>query len=201
MNDEQRKLLLDHKAFVLPKGIEHDTIVDILLALKEGREKWPDSPLSLYCSGDGGSVDAAFAITALIQEDGNIDGYLLGVAYSAHSVIWSGCATRYIYPGSSLGIHRISIDTSNQRIDGPTAQALLHELEGGTNYAASIYAMASNKPAAWWIAKMDAARNRMSIVDADEIIALGMAERIGGSPVPLNMTATLAVEWVSADGQ
>lgn len=178
MTDDERKLLEDHGVLILPDMIEHETFVLVLTACLMR----PDKPIKMYCRGGGGDAVAARAIVDVIQHHGHVIGILPSQANSSHGVIFAACAKRYVYPGGSLGVHRV-VMSELTNVDAPYAQNWHGGFELLDRAAADTYAAACTDQkklsAAYWYRVIDKqGSSGLARFDAEFLIKTGMARPI-----------------------
>lgn len=138
MNDNQRRLLDETAVLILPEVIEHDTYEMVLEACLFRHAKG----IHLFCRGNGGSSRDAYAIIDVIQDHGNVTGFLPGDACSMHAIIWAACAKRYVYPLGTIGLHMVALNHIDH-IDAKYAFSIAREYETSDRRNAMILAAAS----------------------------------------------------------
>jgi ATP-dependent protease ClpP protease subunit len=158
---------------ILPESIEHPDYVDFAERLLE----LGDVPVTLYCSGSGGSTRDGLAIVDLIEAHGNVTGVLIGAAMSVHGMIWAACQTRIITPRAMLGVHKAGFTTQERGVDTMTARLMIKRLAFYEEHLARILSAASNKNKEWWRDVIErAGSDEFEVFGADELIALDMAQ-------------------------
>lgn len=171
--DEAYKLLMEDDIIILPEEINHDTYVLLLRLLHSGRNK----AIDLYCRGDGGSSRDALAMADLIRAHGEVTGLLAGAANSSHATIWASCATRYVYPLATIGLHRVSW-SEVPHVDARSARLVSAEFEATDRCIAGILAGAA-KPEYnsdyWWTLLQDTGSRGVQEFTAQQMIDMGMA--------------------------
>lgn len=173
MNDEQRKLLEDHKTIILPDEIDHDAYQLII----EAAILYPDNEIDLYCRGDGGDARDAFAIVDVIRRHGRFIGLLAGEANSSHVTVWAGCSTRYVYPHSAIGVHRIGSQTMSGTITADVLEFMQKDYEYSENVVSEILAEISDKDVAFWNNQQQLGNvtYKTTMFYANDLIQMGMA--------------------------
>jgi ATP-dependent protease ClpP protease subunit len=181
---EKQPLLENHALIISPADLTDSTIPDLIWALVEARRMYPDREIHFILSGWGGNADPCLGLHDLILQDGNVWGYIFGSANSGHSVVWSGCNRRFVYPNAIMGIHRsYNYFNSNEMVD--TRQAALNQqrLETTDKMIAQIYARASKKEYNWWLQQLNKGQlNMVQIFTADQLVEMEMAEYAKQSP-------------------
>jgi ATP-dependent protease ClpP protease subunit len=179
--DDQQKaqpLLEQHGIIIAPEEINHDTYIELSWALRIGRELHPAQPLEFRCCGVGGESSRSFAIYDLVQQDGNIDGIALGRVSSGHSIIWSGCNRRFVYPTAMVSVHQ-SKNGSWQQGQVQRDYELGYEQTKWTNSRlVEIYEKVSNQGADYWHDKVFGAGMELFNIDANQLVELDMAKPI-----------------------
>lgn len=177
MTDDERKLLEEHGVLILPEDIAHDAYVNIV----EAALIRPDKPVTLYCHGAGGDSCTAGGIVDVIRRHGNVIGLLPGDADSCHGVIFAACATRYVYPGARLGVHRVVMGS----LEHVTADYALKRAEGLQKHDvrnAHIFAQACTPDlrydARFWLDAINDNPRALHHFDAAFLIECGMARPI-----------------------
>lgn len=165
--------LAENAIYALPEYMEYDTYVGVLDFL----ETLHDQPVTIYCAGNGGSIDHSFAVVDLIRKHGNVTTVLAGAAYSANSSVFCAGATRLVSEHAYLAVHRPYVT-----LEGGNATLLLshaRNLERSTEAMARIYARAA-KPVydvQWWVRKMNNVKEgHFTRLRADRMIEMGMAQ-------------------------
>lgn len=181
MTDDERKLLEQSGAIILPEELEHPVYGLVLNACL----LYSDKRLTIYCRGDGGSSRTANAIVDVVRQHGNVAGVLIGEANSSHGVIFAGCPQRYTYPNGLLGFHRTALEYIHGAT-GPYALNRAEDLERADRYNAQIYASACTPnggyDASWWYDEIDKADRGMTLLSAFFLIECGMAKPIAEMP-------------------
>jgi ATP-dependent protease ClpP protease subunit len=181
LTEDQQKaqpLLEQYGIIVAPNEIDHDTYLELSWALKIGREMHPESPLELRCCGIGGEVSRSFAIYDLVQQDGNIDGIALGRVSSGHTIIWSGCNRRFVYPTALVSIHQTKNGAWLQGQLQRDYELGFERYKWGNRQLVEIYAKSSNQGADFWHDKVFSAGAELLNFDASQLIELEMAAPI-----------------------
>lgn len=175
---EADKLSTDYKTTLyLDKDLDDEAWRPFYEALSKARQE-DDGPIRVIFCGQGGNSDATDALYDIIANDGNIDGYLLGCAYSGHSHVFAACRNRFVYPSSYLGIHeaRWSIYADNE-VDAAWLEQRLNRVRDLNMRQALRYAKVSNKSIEWWLEQLHAAGYGYTIITACQMVKeLAMAE-------------------------
>lgn len=167
--------LLDYRTLLLPDDLDGEAYRNFLWAFKVARELYPTKRLKLYCHGNGGDANIGFALVDLIQQDGRVDGILLGGAYSSHSVVWASCARRFCYPLAGIGVHNC-ISSSNSWEDTSYRKTDAHKMTEFDRAIAKIYSAASNKDIKWWLDKMARGHSACYWIEANKLAKIGMTK-------------------------
>lgn len=163
----------NHRHIILSSRIDNDTYQQILRGLSHASRNYPESRIRIYINGYGGSVESTRAIVDIIQEYEKVDGILTGEAYSAHSIIWAACPSRWIYPSAVLGVHPVwglAIGT------GKDLEKESKHMEQIMQWMAGIYAAASNKTSDWWYKKMYKAGDSLIYLYANNLLTMKMGK-------------------------
>lgn len=180
LTDDQKAaqpLLETFGVILLPPDIDHEAYKEMSWALRLARALHPEQPLELRCHGDGGSGDVMLAIVDLVQADGNVDGMLIGRAYSASSVIWAACARRYVYPNAGIGVHGALMNVSSWA-DGQYYQTYVSGVASTDEAMIALYAAASRKSRKWWRRQMARGHSACVNIDAAKLVEIGMARPV-----------------------
>jgi ATP-dependent protease ClpP protease subunit len=179
LTDDQRKAqpLLESLAIIItPFEINDAFYREMMWALKLGRLIHPKKPLALHCHGNGGTVSTALAIVDLIQQDGNIHGFLLGTATSAHTMIWAACQHRYVYPHAGIEIHPVATGAWESRLQEEDYANYRHSIGWQNKQILWIYANASTKSVKWWKKQYRKGGYTCVNLPAKKLIQIGMAQ-------------------------
>jgi ATP-dependent protease ClpP protease subunit len=196
MDESQAYMLLQHHVLVTPDELNHEAFEWLCEALLMGREEY-DGPIELRINGNGGYFDETFAMIDLIREDGNVYAYLIGKAYSGHSVLFAGCPQRFASPSAFLGVHPPETGT-----DGASARSMSRiaaRTERSAQKMAETYASAclSGYRPAWWMQKMYDGEASPEFIDADMLFLMGMAKPASQRPFARTTVLTASPEAVA----
>jgi ATP-dependent protease ClpP protease subunit len=171
MDDSQSKLLENRKTIIIPENIDHDSYSLIV----EAAVLYPDDEIDLYCRGDGGYSNDAFAMVDVIRKHGRFVGHLVGAAASSHGVVWASCAIRYVYPFGKLGVHRV---VKNMLPDNLTSDHLSQMAESNHQVdqaMALIFESSSNLDYSKWRKIIDEYSMCVKWFRSDDLIQMCMA--------------------------
>jgi len=180
MDDAQRKLLEDHKTIILPDHIDND----VYQMIAEAAILFPDDEIVLYCRGDGGDARDAFAIDADNRHHGALVGLLQREAHSSHVTSWAGCAVRYVYPHSAIGVHRIGSQDMRGTLTADVMEFMKKDYEDTENAVSKILAGISDKDVDFWNRqqRLGNVTYKTIIFYAVDLIKMGMALPIADRP-------------------
>jgi hypothetical protein len=119
----------------------------------------------------GGRVWESKKLARWIRSNG-LDTAVIGECASACVVAWAGGVRRYIAPDARLGLHRSATNVGSYE-DGQ---------EDVADHAAFLREMGVEQAEKVAVRAASVASNRMSWVDADEALQLGLATKIGLPP-------------------
>ena len=98
--------LLNQGKIFLTEEIDTQSAVSVIKQLMILDKSDDPSPIRLYISSPGGSIDAGMAIIDAMNSIGKeVDTYCVGLSSSMAAVIFSCGRKRYMYPSSKLMIH------------------------------------------------------------------------------------------------
>lgn len=199
MDDAAQRLLEMTKTIILPEEIDHDTYHMIV----EAALLYPDDEIDLYCRGQGGDSGDALGIVDIIKHHGNFTGLLLGDAASSHAIIWAGCANRYCFDNSRLGLHSVVTTFSPPYMDSRALLQSSKKSEETDRANAQILADSSKEDITYWLGLIQGANLGLNWLNAFELvtgceIALMISDRpdlatdkkgleikmLDGSPIP-----------------
>ncbi len=157
----------------LPYRIDYNAYVNLMHFLTN----CDGESVTLYCAGAGGLTDYAFAMVDLIKRHGDVTGYLVGTAYSCHSLIFSACQHRYVTPHSAIATHQPSFEVTGGTADVIHRAAFrLGRIE---RQIVDLYVSASNQDAEWWGAFMkNDLEGDFRFLEASNMIAIEMAQEL-----------------------
>ena len=180
MDDNARKLLDEKRTIILPGDLNHDAYEMIV----EAALLYPDDEIDLYCRGDGGDARDGFAIVDVIRQHGRFIGLLTGESNSSHVTVWAGCNTRYVYPLSAIGVHRIGSQKMKGTITAEVLEFMKKDYEYSENAVSEILAEISDKDVEFWNnqQRMGNVTYKTTMFYADELIEMGMALPIADRP-------------------
>lgn len=174
MDEKTEKLLVEHGVLVLPEEIDHNTYVLMVEALIIMRGK----RMALYCRGDGGCSRSALAIVDMLRDHGDVDGILYGEANSSHAAIWAACARRWVSPNAMIGVHMVSWDSLNTRMDAKSAHLIKTQFEIKDRLFAETFAEASSESVEWWLSHIQMTSGAVQRIGASWMIESQMAKPI-----------------------
>lgn len=175
MDEKQEKRLREYGVLVLPDEIDHEAYELVL----DATLMRPNDPITIHCSGSGGSTWDALAIVDLVQVHGACIGILAGTSASAHLDIYAACRERYIYPNGRIGIHEAGYSGPDGKLDMNGSKSYLNDLEQLNLQIAQLYASASTLTIEYWQTMLRQVGNSgCRWMMADEVIAWGMARPV-----------------------
>lgn len=179
-SDLENDYLLNGKRIIwLAEDVEEDVLMRITTQIHYLREKDAAAPIHLYVRSDGGSANVGIALVNIIQQVGNVWGWLVGDSSSAAATIWAGCGKRLVFANGRLGIHPAMWYQSEVKFDAANAGRWANKLLKTDERQCEIYAAASTKSYEWWWERYNQAGG-MKWLDARELICIGMAEKAEG---------------------
>jgi ATP-dependent protease ClpP protease subunit len=135
----------------------------------------------MHCHGEGGDSCAAGAIVDVITQHGQVTGLLAGDANSCHGIVFAACATRYVYPGGRVGVHRVALESlSYVTADYAFSKARNFEAHDARNARILAAACADqvNHGEGFWYRMIDANSRALHHVTAPDLIKYGLARPI-----------------------
>lgn len=182
MPDELQRVICDieNRTIMLPTSIYGEAAVNFVEAFFAIRSYEKTLPIELFVSGSGGEIGAVITMVNLIQNDGNVNGHLIGTGISGHSIVWASCNKRYVYPYSSLQVHAAYDSYAHNSITQPESIAIRDVLEEMNKLILKIYTSSSSKSEKWWKKKMYAQGTECYFIHADKLIEINMAEMFVG---------------------
>ncbi len=140
-------------------------------------------PITLHCSGEGGSAFTLYQLIGLIRQHGRFIGVLHADAASAHSILFAACQSRYVSPLGSISVHRC-VSTGGWQMGAKAAREALFRYERMDKLHAQIMADACHSAydVDFWLTAFDEAGSGMKEFDAQHLIDMGMAKPISEMP-------------------
>lgn len=162
----------------IPSVMETDSAIEVGTLMMAARYAHPDRPLKLYINGYGGNTGQALAIADLINEDDNVEGYLIGEVYSSHILIWASCSKRFIGSHASMYLHSVHYTPDRA---GSSRDLHLHafHIEYTDFHVAELLAKISCGSCAnseYWLDLMRTAAGSLSMLTAQQIVERCMGE-------------------------
>lgn len=172
-------LLYSKRIIWLAEDVEEPVLERITTQIHYLREKDEAAPIHLYVRSDGGSSQAGMALVNIIQQVGNVWGWMVGDSSSAAATIWAGCARRLVFANGRMGIHPAMWYQNEVKIDAAIASKWAMKLVKTDERQCEVYAAASNKDFKWWWERINQPGD-MKWLDARELICIEMAEKAEG---------------------
>ena len=98
--------LFNQKKIFLTDEIDTESAISVIKQLMILDKSDDPSPIKLFISSPGGSIDAGMSIIDAIESmEREVDTYCVGLSASMAAVIFSCGRKRYIYPSAKLMIH------------------------------------------------------------------------------------------------
>lgn len=176
--DHLQKTLLDKRQIILlPEHIGHAEYERLFYLLEYAKSELPGRRIQLLCKGDGGDARSGWAVVQAIREHGAVDGVLNGEALSTHANIWAGCDRRYVLSLGAIGIHPVASTELTGFLDADTLAAYAHEYHEDDRRALSRFVEISRYEFdyEWWSIRYFGAGQGVHMIDAEQIVDMGMA--------------------------